>query len=263
MIRILLVDDQNLMLQGIKALLEDEPNFQIVGVANNGRTAVEEAERLQPDIVSLDLEMPKMNGITATEYIRCLVPQSKVIILTCHDREKYIVKALQAGAKGYLLKDSLAKELQQTIWAVSKGYSQIESKLLAKVVANHDVSDRSTPQKLQPVVDRQQPRSENEIRERQQAIAKTNIVDTIYNYLANLFKISSFTNKRSRLAVNKAFLKSIWKTFTSNGKIMLTHTRRSSFKYTSVLSAIEWFKKSWLGKIMLFAFGIIIFLIVF
>lgn len=133
MIRILLVDDQNLVRQGIKSLLEQDFNFHIVGTVKNGHDALKQVELLSPDIVLLDIEMPGMDGITAAKYINHSSPQTKVIILSSHEDEEYLTQAFMAGAKAYMLKDSLMTDLKQAILAVNNGYSQIESRLLAKI----------------------------------------------------------------------------------------------------------------------------------
>lgn len=133
MIRILLVDDQNLVQQGIKSLLAQDPDLEIVGTLKDGRSAVSKVTELSPDIVLLDIEMPGMDGITATKYITRLAPQTKVIILSSHEDKKYLTQALMAGARAYLLKDSLVRDLKQSIIAVNNGYSQMESRLLAKI----------------------------------------------------------------------------------------------------------------------------------
>ena len=133
MIRILIVDDRNLIRLGIKSLLDRDPDFEIVDMVEDGRIAIDRVELLRPDIVLLDIEMPTMNGITATKHINHLAPDTKVIIISSHEEQKYVVKALMAGAKAYILKDSLTSDLKQTILAVNRGYSQIESKLLAKI----------------------------------------------------------------------------------------------------------------------------------
>ncbi len=133
MIRIFLVDDQNLVQQGIKSLLDRDLELDVVATVKDGRTAVKEIERLRPDIVLLDIEMPGMNGITTTKYISRVSPNTKVIILSSHEEKKYVTQALMAGAKGYILKSSLMTDLKQAIVAVNNGYSQVDSRLLAKV----------------------------------------------------------------------------------------------------------------------------------
>ncbi|MEL6495268.1 MAG: response regulator transcription factor [Cyanobacteria bacterium J06623_7] len=133
MIRILLVDDQNLVQQGIKVLLDRDSEIKVVGTVRDGRSALMAVEKLRPDIVLLDIEMPRMDGITATKYITHLAPKTKVIILSSHEDRKYLTRALMAGAKSYILKDSLFTDLKQAIISVNNGYSQIESRLLAKI----------------------------------------------------------------------------------------------------------------------------------
>ena len=133
MIRILLVDDQNLVQQGIKSLLDQDSDIKVIGTVKDGRSAVKQIDVLRPDIVLLDIEMPGMDGITATKYISRLSPHTKVIILSSHEDKKYLTQALMAGAKAYILKSSLLKDLKQAILAVNCGYSHIESRLLAKI----------------------------------------------------------------------------------------------------------------------------------
>ena len=134
MIRILLVDDQNIVRQGIQALLEPRPRLKVVGTAKDGNSAVEQVEALRPDIVLIDIEMPVMSGITATHKICQQFPTTKVLVLSSHENQEYVAEALQAGAEGYLLKDTLAEDLEQAIWSVYRGQSQIESKLLKEVL---------------------------------------------------------------------------------------------------------------------------------
>jgi DNA-binding NarL/FixJ family response regulator len=133
MISILIVDDQNLVQQGIKSLLDRDLDFKVIGTVKDGRNAVQQIAKIHPDIVLLDIEMPGMNGITTTKYINRVSPKTGVIILSSHEEKKYVTQALMAGAKGYLLKSSLMTDLRQAILAVNNGYSQIDSRLLAKV----------------------------------------------------------------------------------------------------------------------------------
>ena len=129
-IKIFLVDDRHLMREGIKAILKDEPKIEIVGMAKDGIDAIAQVQNLKPDIVLLDIEMPKMDGISVTRHISQFLSDTKVIILSSHGDRSYISEALEAGASSYLLKDSLVKDLKRAIYALSQGYSYIESKLL-------------------------------------------------------------------------------------------------------------------------------------
>jgi DNA-binding NarL/FixJ family response regulator len=133
-IKIFLADDQYLMLEGIKAILKHEPEIEIVGMAQDGHTAIAQVIKLQPDLVLIDIEMPKMNGIVATKYICEHMPDTKVIVLTSHKKPSYVSEALQAGASGYLSKDTLIQDLKQAIHALGQGDCQIETKLVTPTV---------------------------------------------------------------------------------------------------------------------------------
>lgn len=147
MISILLVDDQNLVQEGIKSLLEQYSDLKVIGTVKDGRSAIKQIDVLRPDIVLLDIEMPGMDGITATKYITHLSPQTKVIILSSHEDKKYLTQALMAGAKAYILKSSLSKDLKQAILAVNDGYTHIESRLLAKIFDPTNIKSRNSQSK--------------------------------------------------------------------------------------------------------------------
>ncbi len=134
MIKILLADDQCLILEGIKTILQHEPEIEIVGTAQDGQSAIAQVKKLRPDIVLLDIEMPKMNGITATKHICKYMPGTRVIVLTSHKNQTYLAQALQAGASGYLFKDSLIEDLKQAIHSLGTDYSGIETKLLTQTL---------------------------------------------------------------------------------------------------------------------------------
>ncbi|GAC1471179.1 MAG: response regulator transcription factor [Chamaesiphon sp.] len=135
MIHILLVDDQSIICQGLKALLQLEPDLQVVGTADNGLSAIEQVEALKPNVVLMDIEMPVMDGVTATQAIVQRFPETKVLVLTTFDSHEYIAEALKAGAKGYLLKDMPSIELADAIRTVAKGYAQLEGQIFEKFVS--------------------------------------------------------------------------------------------------------------------------------
>lgn len=137
-IKILLADDQYLTLEVIKAILKQQPRIEVVGTAQDGQTAIAQAKELQPDIILIDIEMPRMNGIVATEYICKYLPGTRVMVLTGHKNKSYVTQALQAGASGYLFKDSLIENLQQAIYSLSRGCFYIEAKLLISPVNIRD-----------------------------------------------------------------------------------------------------------------------------
>jgi DNA-binding NarL/FixJ family response regulator len=109
--RVLLVDDHEVVRKGLRALIDSRPEFEIVGEAVNGRDAIEKTKRLRPDVVILDLSMPEMSGLEATRQIVKNVPQTQVLVLTIHDSENMASAALQAGARGYVLKSDAGREL--------------------------------------------------------------------------------------------------------------------------------------------------------
>jgi DNA-binding NarL/FixJ family response regulator len=119
--RILLVDDHAMFRAGIKALLEDEPSLTVVGEASTGDGAVDEVRALKPDVVIMDLSMPGSNGIEATRRIAALGFDTKVLVLTVHDEEEYLVPVVEAGASGYLTKTSADRDLIDAIKIVSRG----------------------------------------------------------------------------------------------------------------------------------------------
>lgn len=132
MIRILLVDDQTLLCEVLKTWLEVEEDFQVIGVAHNGNEALSKIEMLQPDIVLMDIDMPEMDGLNATQIISERFPEVKVIFLSGHDEDDYLGKSLRAGAKGYLLKNTTAEELADKVRYV---YHNTGNSALA---VNHD-----------------------------------------------------------------------------------------------------------------------------
>ncbi|HEY9662783.1 MAG TPA: response regulator transcription factor [Allocoleopsis sp.] len=132
-IRLLLVDDQNLIRRGLKALLKGEETIEIVGEAENGKAALELMETLQPDVVLMDIRMPVMDGVAATREIQQRFPATKVLVLTTFDDDQYVAQAIHYGASGYLLKDTPPEELFQAIQAVHKGYMQLGPGLSQKL----------------------------------------------------------------------------------------------------------------------------------
>ncbi|WP_096588666.1 response regulator [Calothrix sp. NIES-2098] len=136
MIRVLLVEDQALIRDGIKVMLNLESDLQVVGTADNGATAIEQATVLQPDLILMDIQMPVMDGKAATRIICEQFPNIKVLVLTTFDDDQNIAEAMKAGAKGYLLKDMPSEELAQAIRFVYKGYTHMGPGLLEKILAN-------------------------------------------------------------------------------------------------------------------------------
>lgn len=138
MIRILLVDDQKMIREAVKAWLEPETDLQIIGTADNGITAVEQVEKLNPDVVLMNIEMPGLDGASATQFIANKFTNTKVLILSSEDSDEYIAKTLSVGAKGYLLKDTDSQDLVAAIRSVYRGYTQIGPGLLDKILVKTD-----------------------------------------------------------------------------------------------------------------------------
>ncbi len=120
-VKVLLVDDHQVVLDGFLARLELEPDIQVVGTACNGFEAIDAVGRVTPDVVLMDVSMPVMNGIDATALIKQNHPEVKVVMLTMHDNREYMMKVMQAGAVGYMLKDVSAKNMVQAIQTVFQG----------------------------------------------------------------------------------------------------------------------------------------------
>jgi DNA-binding NarL/FixJ family response regulator len=135
LIKVLLVDDQTLIRQGIRLLLEIEPDIQVVGQAANGSTALEQVEALHPDVVLMDVRMPEMDGVAATRELSAHHPEVKVIILTTFEDDETVFEGLKAGARGYLLKDISSEEMAQAVRKVAAGEALIEPRLTRKVLA--------------------------------------------------------------------------------------------------------------------------------
>ena len=151
-IRLLLVDDQELICQGLQAMLNLESDLEVVGVANNGQVAVRKVEQLKPDVVLMDIEMPIIDGREATRIICQQFPETKVLVVSTFDEDDYIAHSIKAGAKGYLLKDMPIEELVEAIRLVARGYTQMGPGLMEKMLdgmANNNKYQNQQPQLLE------------------------------------------------------------------------------------------------------------------
>jgi DNA-binding NarL/FixJ family response regulator len=135
MIRLLLVDDQDIFRQGLATLLSTEEDLEVIAQASNGNRAIALTEKLQPDVILMDIQMPICDGVTATREICRRYPWMRVLVLTTFDDDEYIGQSLQAGAKGYLLKRKPAEEMAMAIRAVNRGYAQLSPEIAPKVFA--------------------------------------------------------------------------------------------------------------------------------
>ena len=134
---ILLAEDHTILRQGLRALLSADPNFKIVGEAENGREAVRCVEKLGPDLLLMDLSMPRMSGMDAISEIKKRYPETKIIALTVHKTEEYLLSTLQAGADGYVLKDATHDELVMAIHNVMAGKPYLSPGISEKVIEGY------------------------------------------------------------------------------------------------------------------------------
>lgn len=138
-IRVLLADDHTVVRQGIRSLLEAEPDIQVVGEASDGREAARFARELKPDVVVMDLAMPEMDGLQATRQIKQETPQTQVLALTMHESDDYFFRVLQVGALGYVLKRAATSDLLAAVRAVARGevflYPAVAKKLVTDYIA--------------------------------------------------------------------------------------------------------------------------------
>jgi DNA-binding NarL/FixJ family response regulator len=156
-IKIILAEDHVVVREGTRQLLENEGDLEVIGEAGNGEEAVQLAAQLQPDLVIMDIAMPKLNGIEATKQIKALQPSIKVLILTAYDNDQYIFALLEAGAAGYLLKDVSSSELINAVRAVCAGESILHPVVAHKVI-NHFRSHGGrleAKQSLEPLTQRE------------------------------------------------------------------------------------------------------------
>lgn len=133
---VLLADDHAVVREGLRAMLEGDPNLEIVGEAANGAEAVQMARSLEPRIVLMDVKMPQMDGLEATQRIKALQPGITVIILTMYENEAFVVRAIQAGASSYLLKDAPKAQVLGAIHAAAQGEALMTSELLRSAVSH-------------------------------------------------------------------------------------------------------------------------------
>ena len=136
-IRILLADDHAVVRQGFRLILSGQTDMEIVGEAGDGNQAVEQAEKLKPDVVVMDVAMPNLNGIEATRRLAAAAPHTRVLALSMHKDSVYVREILRAGAKGYLLKDSIDRDLLDAVRAVAKGEAYLSPAIADSVLTDY------------------------------------------------------------------------------------------------------------------------------
>jgi DNA-binding NarL/FixJ family response regulator len=161
-IRLILADDHAMVRTGTRQLLERQADLHIVGEASDGEEAVRLAKELQPDVVVMDVRMPRMSGVEATRRIKTECPDVKILILTAHDDDEYVFALLQAGANGYLMKTADIDELVKAIRTVAEGQSMLAPTIAGKVVAQF-TSGKSLPEVLNNTQDQYEGLTEREL----------------------------------------------------------------------------------------------------
>jgi len=152
-IRIMIVEDQTLMRQGLKTILDLEPGLQVVGETTNGQEGVHLAFELRPDVILMDVQMPIMNGIEATEAICSVWPEARIVVLTTFGRDDYVFQCIRAGALGFLLKDTPIEHLIGTIRRVCAGEVSIQPEIASRMLREL-ISPQET--QIEPLTEREQ-----------------------------------------------------------------------------------------------------------
>jgi len=151
-LRILIADDHEVFRRGVRGVLEEQPGWQVVGEAGNGRQAVEMARELQPDVVVLDISMPELNGLDATRQIMQVSPGSEILILTLHDSEQLAEEVLKAGVRAYILKSDAAQDLVAAVSALQRHTPLFTSKIAGMVLEGF-LHSTKTPKSTQMAVE--------------------------------------------------------------------------------------------------------------
>ncbi len=206
MIRLLLVDDQSLICQGLQAVLDQETDLQVVGSAGNGEAAIAQVAALHPNVVLMDIRMPVMTGIEATRLIVEQFPNTKILVLSTFDDDLDIAQAMRAGAKGYLLKDMPAPELIEAIRCVHRGYCQMAPGLMEKLLTNvldNDLDQQNIAEKVKQLPSRERDvlRSIGQGCTNREIAAQLHLAEgTVKTYVTHLLNRLTLRN-RSQLAI--------------------------------------------------------------
>jgi DNA-binding NarL/FixJ family response regulator len=157
MIRVVIVDDQKIFTQGLSILLESEPDIKVVGTGFNGQDAIKLVQELSPDVLLIDQYMPVMDGVEATQQISNSFPEVSILLLSGSDQNDLIAKAMKAGAKGYLLKDTSSEDLANSIRSLNRGYSQMGPGLLEKLLAQESKAQETKTEPADTLIISDQP----------------------------------------------------------------------------------------------------------
>ncbi len=192
-IRILLAEDHIIVREGTRELLQREPDIEVVGEASDGEESVRLAEELKPDVVIMDIAMPKLNGIDATKKIKSILPTTAVLVLTAYDTEQYIMALLEAGAAGYLLKNVRGNQLVDAVRAVHSGESVLEPSATRQII--NRLTSKASRQEEAMVSNPLTEREYEILRLTARGVSNKDIADilclsirTVQSHLSNIFK---------------------------------------------------------------------------
>jgi two-component system response regulator DegU len=196
MIKVILADDHGIVRDGIKATLRDDKNIKIIAEASNGIEAIEQVKKFSPDVLIIDITMPEMNGIEAAAIIHRDFKHTRSLILSMHDREEYVFKAIEAGASGYLLKDTGKEEFIKAIYLVSKGEKYFSSSVSNVLVTGY-------LQKIKGKDDYDQSEPDSLLTKREKGILKMIVDGSNNREIADQLKISVRTIETHRSNIMK------------------------------------------------------------
>ena len=199
MIRVLLCDDQSIVTEGLRVILRHAGDIEVIGVVENGADAVEAVANRQPDVVLMDLRMPVMNGIQATERIRQQHPATRVLVLTTYDDDEWVFDAIRAGAAGYLLKDAPRDQIIEAIRGTAAGATHVDPKVAGKLF--QFVSQPAAPASAHFAVDLS-PREREILELIAEGLSNAEIAErlflskgTVQNYVSTLFAKLDVTDR--------------------------------------------------------------------
>lgn len=200
MIRVLLCDDQSIVTEGLRVILRQAGDIEVIGVVENGADAVEAVASRQPDVVLMDLRMPVMNGIQATEHIRQQHPATRVLVLTTYDDDEWVFDAIRAGAAGYLLKDAPRDQIIEAIRGTAAGATHVDPKVAGKLFQFVN-QPAATPASAHFAVDLS-PREREILELIAEGLSNAEIADrlflskgTVQNYVSTLFAKLDVTDR--------------------------------------------------------------------
>ncbi|MDQ6615807.1 MAG: response regulator transcription factor [Actinomycetota bacterium] len=179
-VRVLIADDQAVFRRGLYVVLSTEDNIEVVAEAENGEEAIAKTEELAPDVVLMDVRMPRINGIDATRQIRAISPSTKILMLTVSDEEDDLYQAIKAGANGYLLKEISVEEVADAILAVAEGQSLISPFMASKLLNEFNALAKRAEERDQYLAPRLTARELDVLRQVARGMSNREIADTLF-----------------------------------------------------------------------------------